>query len=325
MSTLQVTLFGKIHVTWDNWQTEIKLTRGIQAILAYLLLNRHATYPREVMAGLFWGNYSQERAHDCLNTALWRLRSALEPDGVIPGTYLLGIHSNEVGFNSGSPYWLDVAVFEEQATRLMAQSFIDIDETSVQELESILKLYKGDLLDGFYEDWALRERERFRSLYIKSLRYLVQYDKCHHFFERGLLHGQQILDLDPTREEIHREIMRLYMGSGQRAQAIRQYEICRRILEDELGVPPMQDTLLLYTQILSDTGYRSDPFSENDISNLDLARLQLDQAAQAINLANIQIQQAIRSIKKNNQASGRLVIDGDQNRRDENYPLAEYE
>jgi DNA-binding SARP family transcriptional activator len=66
MGILQVALFGRIRMTHQDWSTEIKITRTIQALLAYLLLHRQRTVPRDVLADLFWGEQSQEKAHASL-------------------------------------------------------------------------------------------------------------------------------------------------------------------------------------------------------------------------------------------------------------------
>lgn len=79
MSSLQIALFGCVRVTHNNWLTEIRLTRDTQALLAYLLLQRHRIHSREVLAGMFWGEYTQEKSHGSLNTALWKLKKFLEP------------------------------------------------------------------------------------------------------------------------------------------------------------------------------------------------------------------------------------------------------
>lgn len=116
-------------------------------------------------------------------------------------------------------------------------------------MQSGMDLYTGDLLDGVYEDWALSARENERLLFLKGLTYLMQYFRQAQEFERGLEAGQKILSLDPLREDVHREMMHMYLENGQRALAARQYEICRESLEDELGIAPMEETRLLFERI----------------------------------------------------------------------------
>ena len=103
MGILQITLFGCVRVTHSNWQTAVVLTREIQALLAFLLIHRHRVHSREVLADIFWGEHSQGRARASLNTALWKLKKALEPEGIPAGTYLINNLPGEVGFNRKIP------------------------------------------------------------------------------------------------------------------------------------------------------------------------------------------------------------------------------
>jgi DNA-binding SARP family transcriptional activator len=301
MAILQVTLFGGIRITKNNWTTEIKIPREIQLLLAYLLIHRHRTQPREVVAGIFWGGLSQERARGSLSNALWKLKKALEPDGIAAGTYLVNNHPGEVGFNRESQYWLDVETFEDETCHLLAYPPQQADGFHVQELEKILGLYQGELLEGSYKDWALGERERLRTLYLKSLRYLLQYYKFRGLYEDGLAYGQQILNVDPLREDIHREMMRLYQDNGQRALAIRQYEICRLTLAKEFSISPMEDTQALYAKILTGADSNYSPTTSDQQIRIDQAIGQLRQANESIDLAKEQIQQALQLIGKSSE------------------------
>lgn len=61
--------------------------------------------------------------------------------------------------------------------------------------------------------------------------------------------AMRLLALDPWREEAHRQMMRLLARSGQRSAALAQYETCRRLLAQELGVEPSPETTALYERI----------------------------------------------------------------------------
>ena len=67
--------------------------------------------------------------------------------------------------------------------------------------------------------------------------------------------GQQILTLDPLREDVHRELIRLHLRRGHRALALHQYEQCRAVLDDELGVEPMEETRALCAALLPSTAH----------------------------------------------------------------------
>ncbi len=220
MGVLRITLMGQVEVAHADLPSKLTVTRLGQGLLAYLLLHRHRSHHRETLAGIFWGDHSQQRARGCLNTALWRLRQVLEPEGIPRGTYLQTKATGEIRFNPASDYWLDVAVFEGQIDRVLAKPADAMDTADADMLENALQLYTGDLLEGFFDDWVLREQERLRRLYLNGLAHLMHYYKHREAYQEGLACGQQILDQNPLREEIHREMIRLYLASGQRTSAL---------------------------------------------------------------------------------------------------------
>jgi DNA-binding SARP family transcriptional activator len=246
---LQASLFGGLHIDLDGTGEQKKLTHTTQALLVYLLLFRYKTHSREILANTFWGNYPQERARNCLNTALWRLRGCLDRKGVASGSYLISTPAGELGFNPRCDYWLDVEVFEKQIVNLQSIPQEKIQEADILDLETAIELYSGDLLEGYYYDWMLRERERLRCCYLDCLYYLMFFFAAKENIPKAVGYGLDILTNDPLREDVHRHLMRFYLKNGQRCLALRQYHQCRQVLSKELGVPPMDETQNLYQQI----------------------------------------------------------------------------
>jgi DNA-binding SARP family transcriptional activator len=249
MVSLRVILFGCPRVSRNPDGAEVKLTRIVQILLAYLLLQRQRSHSREVLAGTLWSDNGQKSARACLNTALWRLRNAIEGYAHPDSPFLLMTQHGEVRFNSSSSYWLDVEVFENLLDRLPSHTSQGVDEAQIQQAEQAVALYQGDLMEGYYEDWILRERERLRNRYLSSLAYLMSAHRLNRNLEASLEYGNKILQQEPLREEIHREMMRLYAQAGQRALAIQQYEMCRTVLKDELDISPMPETERLFRTI----------------------------------------------------------------------------
>jgi DNA-binding SARP family transcriptional activator len=298
MSSLNVSLFGGMKVCIESQQNQIKLTRITQLLLAYLLLERNRLHPRDVLAGLLWGERDQQSARSCLNTALWRLRQALEPDQALHGAYLITLNSGEVGFNMNSDYWLDVAVFDERIQRVSTRSVELMQAAEAQELEASLDLYCGDLLEGVYEDWALRAREQKRLHYINGLLVLMHYYRREKEFEKSLAFGQKVIALDPLREEVHRELIHLYLAQGQRALAARQYEICCQSLRDELGILPMEETQALYQQIMDGSQVLQQPPTGWNPADLQQIIKELRQANNNFELAQKQYRHALSEMER---------------------------
>jgi DNA-binding SARP family transcriptional activator len=293
MSTLRINLLGVFRISHDLHPVEINVGRALKGMLAYLVLFSGRIHAREVLAGLFWGDSTENHARSCLSTTLWRLRKILEPDGIPKGTYLLTPPTGEVGFNPESNHWLDVTELESHAQPILAKPYEALATHEVREMEKALDLYSGDLLEGFYEDWALTERERLRSLYIKSQAHLLGYYGQNGGYDKALACGHCILNLDPLREEIHREMMRLYVDCGRRIQAIQQYDKCCRILDAELGVPPMEETQALHARILEGNAREQvQSHSSESLSPAHQALKQINKALQGFDEAAGELRQA---------------------------------
>lgn len=200
---------------------------------------------------MFWEDTEEARASSCLSTALWRLRVAIEPEGVVKGSYLLtDRQDHDVRFNPDSDYWLDAAEFEDQAKQIGHKDY-DITPENLEAIEGCLAHYNFGILNGLYDDWALREHERFRDMYIQMLNYVVGHYIEKQDFSKSLHYGRVLLDLDPLREDVHRMLISLFMENGQRSLAIRQYHQCKMALKNELQISPDEKTQALFDKIVA--------------------------------------------------------------------------
>lgn len=246
---LRIFVLGSVQVHYDDPYHEIRLTRTTQALLAYLILQGTRPCSRQLLAGVFWGDSDEASARNCLNTALWRLRLALEGHTSTSKSILQTTPSGEVWLNPECPIWVDALAFESAIKPALAHPEKPPQPADITKLEKCLELYRGDLLESFYDDWALLERERIRLLYLSAMEWLMGFYGQHGELERSLETGLQILRQDPLREDIHRAVMRIYHASGRRAQAVRQYEHCRNVIRQELGIDPMPETQALIARI----------------------------------------------------------------------------
>jgi DNA-binding SARP family transcriptional activator len=246
---LRVQLFGTGQISYDNRLLAGFPNRQCCLLLCYLLLNRHHRHYRERLAAVFWGDYSTAASRKYLRNALWRLRCALQSLGVPVDEYLAtGDHT--VALIDSSAYSLDVEDFERVTGRFRDQLGQQLTAEQAGCLEQVIALYVGDLLENVYEDWCLHDRERLRLLYLDTLAKLVAFHEFQGTYERGLAYGEQYLAHDPTRERVHRQMMRLHWRSGDCHEALAQYKRCAQILREEMGIEPVARTRLLYNRMV---------------------------------------------------------------------------
>lgn len=246
MVSLNISLFGKLCVRRNDRELPGIDACKAQELLSYLLIHRDRPHSREALAGLLWGETSTEKSRKYLRQALWQLQAALD-DGA-GGGGVLTVEHDWVQLNSQVGVWLDVAVFEQAFTSVQGSGG-DISEQATELLHQAVRLYRADLLEGWYQDWCLYERERLQNIYLLILDKLMTHCEARRKFELGLLYGSLILRHDRARERTHRQLMSMQYHSGDRTAALRQYERCAAALEEELGVKPDSRTLALYRQI----------------------------------------------------------------------------
>jgi len=243
---LRILLLGGFRAYDDGRPIAHFATPKVQAFFSFLLLNRQRLWPRDVLTTVFWPNADHHSARNSLNTTMCRLRDALAPyeEG---HSYLLA----RAGFVGADPEHLpsiDSAEFEAAAAE--ADGYAVGDAGRVAALRRADDLYGGALLEGCYLDWCVSERERLDRLHLAVLDALMAISESTGDCAAAIALGGRILTADPLREDVHRNLMRLYLRIGQRADAHRQYLDVQRLLAQELGVAPTEDTRAVLNEVL---------------------------------------------------------------------------
>ena len=250
---VQLTLFGTLAASLVDAAGRAKviaLADRPGSLLAYLALARGKLFSRGELMTALWGDRGEAAGTGAFNTTLWRLRKTIERPPLRPGDLIASDLRGTVGLSATGPLQLDVDEFERLVAPALAKSLAATSDADVEGLRRGVALYLGDVLAGFSDDWALRLREKHRRQQLNALGRLVQISALARDAAGGIRHAQAILDLDALREDVHRELMRFYLLAGQRALALRQFEICRAALKRELAIQPMHDTVTLYQRIV---------------------------------------------------------------------------
>jgi TolB-like protein/Flp pilus assembly protein TadD len=239
VARLQVRLLGRFEARLDAGPELALKGRKAQALLAILALTPGVARSRDHLTGLLWSDRAEEQARGSLRQALAALRRAL--DGIEPSPLDTG---REAVILDARAVDCDVADLE----RLIA-------EGGPEALARVAELYRGELLEGFgaadpaFDDWLAVERSRLGELALSALGALLD-----HLIEAGetewaVALARRLLALDPSREPVHRALMRLYVRQGDRALALKQYQTCREILAREFDVAPEAETEALHEEL----------------------------------------------------------------------------
>jgi DNA-binding SARP family transcriptional activator len=202
----------------------VRIPLPAQRLLAYLALQRYPVQRRSVAAAL-WTDHDDRTAGARLRSTLWRL-PALEGRRLVradAGRMQLGTHVE-----------VDVRVAE--------------DDDRADELE--LSHLCGDMLTDWEEPWVAAERERFRQMRLHRLEQMSDRARREGRFSQALQAALAAVAAEPLRESAHRRVMQLHLAEDNPAEALRQYDLVRRLLRDELGLAPAARTRAVVAALL---------------------------------------------------------------------------
>ncbi|CAN5778721.1 NB-ARC domain-containing protein [soil metagenome] len=284
MEALSIALFGGFAVAVQGEPISAFESNKVRALLAYLTVEARTAgarpHQRSVLAGLLWPDYPEETARRNLRHVLRQLRQTLpEPTGSPP---LLLTNYQTIQINPDYAYVLDVARFAQllvAARRCLHRTLAACIDCRTRYAEAA-QLYRGDFLAGLalydsepFDEWALLQREGLHRQAMELFFTLATYHEQQGHYEEAQQYARRQLELEPWREEAHRQLMRVLAHSDQRIAALAQFAQCRKILADELGVEPDAETVALYEEIRSGkldkkTRRQGDAVADRAIENL---------------------------------------------------------
>ena len=239
--TLRIRLLGELDLRSGGVPLPPLESARAGSLLAYLLLHHAAPQPRQHLAFLLWPDSTESQARTNLRHVLHHLRHALpDPDR------FLDVTAHTLQWRAETPCWLDIAAFEAALARAEAES----PDGGLAALRDAVELYTGDLLEGWYDEWLLADRERLRQRYLAALERLIALHEARGELVQAIQDAERLLRHDPLHEESYRLLMRLYDTRGDRARALRVYHACTATLERELGVEPSAATRAAYEALL---------------------------------------------------------------------------
>ncbi len=240
-------------------------SRTARSLLAYLVTHRHTAPTRDLLAGLFWPDMVEAQARRRLSHALWQIQSVLNEAADLDG--YIEAAPTTIRFNGAAGAWVDSDEFERAIALVKSDDTPDRSET-LDTLIGAVRLYTGDFLAGFYDDWIGLEQERLRQSLFVTLNHIVRLSKSWGDFDQALVYARRLALLDPLHEGAHREVMRLCYLMGRPNEALAQYERCTSILSSEIGALPAAETSALRDEIALGRQAPLIPLSERGRSRL---------------------------------------------------------
>jgi WD40 repeat protein/DNA-binding SARP family transcriptional activator len=253
IGVLTINLLGAARVSLAGRPLDLRVRKEL-ALLAYLAVQPGQPHRRDQLLGLLWPEVPEEAARNNLRVVLAGLRRTLGD----AADAVLQVDRQQVRFLAEAGHGVDVLLFRRllQAVRTHPHTAPERCDACVARLAEATEFYSGDLLHGFslpdsapFEEWAAVQREQLHHQQLGALDTLTRAAELRGDHASQCDYARRQLALEPWREQAHAQLMRGLHASGQRGAALEQYEICRRILNHELGLEPSPELIALAEQL----------------------------------------------------------------------------
>jgi DNA-binding SARP family transcriptional activator len=219
--------------------------RSAKTLTKLLAVHPEHTLHREQIIDILWPGVNAESALNSFGKALHAARHALEPE--LPrrkDSAYLRLTDGMLTLNT-EHVTVDTDQFEQLAKAAMRRR-------EIAAYEMALAAFGGELLpEDRYEHWCSERRSVLAELRVRLLLGLAEALEIHGAYNYAADRLRDVLQHDPTREAVHRQLMRLYARMGTPDQAVRQFHLCEDVLSRELDLAPQPETISLYGEILA--------------------------------------------------------------------------
>ena len=248
---IRIYVTGRAAIEYGSRLIEQDAFPGKQGLLAFvrLLCTREVAVSREELATVLWPETLPRAWDAALNAIASKLRVLLAQAGLEKSSVLeavLGCYR----LNLPSDTWVDIEV----ATDALHKAEGLLKAGSQREAWSMAQvayhIFKRPLLPGESGPWAAQQRERLSMGFVRAGECLADIYIWNGEPLVAADVAEQVIAAQPFRETGYQLLMRAHALAGNRAAALQVYERCRKLIADELGVAPSQETMAVHLEVL---------------------------------------------------------------------------
>lgn len=211
--------------------------------------HRHAQHKEQIIDRI-WESADQKSGDQSFKVALHGINKILEPDRKSRAEARFVIRQGSTYQLTSDPIWIDIDALEAFIA-LGNQHLNSAPKQAALAFQKAIELYQGIYLPNrLYEDWTSEERERIQVLSLGAFLTLAELLVLENPMECIRLAKQALL-IDASWEDAYRLQMQAYLNKGNRPMAIKTYQQCQKVLEEEFGIDPLPATQKVYRAVMA--------------------------------------------------------------------------
>ncbi|NLK71973.1 MAG: hypothetical protein GX285_03000, partial [Clostridiales bacterium] len=262
---LNLRFLGKSKIEYNGKNIEDQLGNKAIALICLLVLNERRYLSREKIIGYLWPDSNTDAAKYNLRYNLWLIKKNILEDK--NNNSFLRVDTECCGINSKYEFNCDI---------IDVMKFKPSCQDSIESILKLKKLFRGDLLEGYYfnkcdefNDLIIYERINFEQRKVKILNRLVEVYENDKRYEDCIDVLNEILEIEPYDEKTVLKLMDIYQKSGKRAVAINYYNEFSYNLSCSLGIHPSIELRNKYNEIKMSVAELNETKSSKDITAKD--------------------------------------------------------
>lgn len=229
-----------VKISSKEWGRD-KTVQLIQYLISYR--QRHALHKEHIMEHLW-----EEGDDRDFKVALHGVNKMLEPDRP-SRTEPIYLERQGITYQLNmDKVWIDVEAVEKYII-IGNEALADDSACAKKAFKAAIALYQGSYLPNrIFADWTTEEREKIQVLILGAYTVLAELLVNENPMECVRL-TQQAIAIDPTWEDAYKIQMQAYIAKGNRPQALKTYQKCADVLDEEYGIDPLPATKNLLKEI----------------------------------------------------------------------------
>jgi two-component SAPR family response regulator len=242
---LEVYGFGRGHAL-VNGQPITNWDGALPRNLFFFFID-HALVTRDEIFKTFWPDLNVKEATNVFHVTKRKITERISMKVTEGGNYELTQYNS--GFYLPSDKVVrhyDVGDFQHAVERAM---IADNEKEELALYMQAIDVYRAPFLQTVEMPWVHERRERLRQLNAQALIGVARIWKRRQSDHQALGYFTRALKEVPEREDIHREVMGIYLRLGMAEDAKRQYHRLAQILDETLSIGPSRESRDLYALI----------------------------------------------------------------------------
>ena len=249
---LTINMLGSVEIFRDwarPFAADAWTTRRAREILCFVASRPHRRAPKDMIVDTFWRDVDLKAIEKNFHPTMSHIRKALNSNQPLKQNFL-GYRDGDYQLNPEFSYRIDTEEFDRLISEGEAARRERDFDRCIHCYEQAVALYRGEFMQGSYDNWVEEQRSYYREQYLRMLESLAAVAEKKQEYVQAMALAQRILRDDPFREDIHCMIMRSQAALGNRVAVKEQYETLRGLLQTELGVEPAMQTQKAYRELV---------------------------------------------------------------------------